>query len=1198
MQREMNPLDLALLGPPEVRRHEQLVSFATRKALALLLYLAVEGGRHPREKITDLFWPASDSEHGRAALRRTLVLLRRALPDADDYLLAERDRLGFNPESNFKLDLHVLAAAVHAGPTREALAQLQAAVEAYRGDFLAGFSLDDAAAFDDWASLQREYWHRQMESVFDWLSQLHAESGATGPAIDVAVRWVAHAPLNEAAHRRLMMCLFIAGNRTSALQAYEACRALLRDELDVEPEPETEALAERIRAEKVRIQHAKNSLAGNTATFSMFNSQFSMPLVGRATEFGRLVAAYHAAAQGHPHVVTLEGEAGIGKTRLALEFVGWARAQGAQALHGRAFEAGDRVPYQPLVEALRQANLQLSSLNLSPTWLAELTPLLPELREVLPEGRAATSGADAAARTRLLEAVARLTQAVAETAPLILFLDDAQWADAASFDVLRYAVRRWSARGTPALLLLALRTESLAASLVEWLASVEREAHTARYILNALTAEDTRQLVEAMTATSAAPDLRPFSRWLFMETGGQPFFMIETLKTLVERGVLVMHRAASGGWTIAFQSAGREADLHQVARLPHGVQSLIRTRLARLTPPALALLTAGAVLEREFHFETVCAVAGLREDEGLAALDELLSSYLLREGGNDSAPELLAVTHDKIRDVVYADAGQARRRVFHRRAFEALQMMTTPAGELAHHALAAGLTEPAFRFSLAAGDDALRVFAVRGAIRQYEQARALAASLQLPISHLQSLYLQLGRAYELESDFASARAVYEALLASARQADLPEVECAALNRLATLAAQASMDFESALAHLRDALSVAQQHGYTTGLAETEWNLAQIGYYMFDPRALPHGERALALARELGRPELLARSLNGLAWVKGDLTGDWPHTVVYAEEARTLYRSLGSRAMEADCLCLLANAHLYLGRPQAAIDSARAAQAISLEIDNPWGQAHSAFQLAKCALEVGAYAEALAQARQGAALAQARQMPMLSLLCLDLLGVAQRMLGMFDAARETHQAAAAQFAAAPALAPPLAPMISSELIADQAAAGDWQTACASAQQLKHATFDGAAPYTLVLSFGLLIETFLRAGEAEAVAAFIQGFGERMRNSQRAQVAYLRALALLDQWRGEIAQAIAHLLAAASLAEAIGLPGELWQIDTALGELYRQQDDESQAQVVLARACATVHALASRLGDEQLRKGFFAAEPIRRLLAEEW
>src|SRR5512143_3592532 len=119
MQREMRVLSLALLGAPEVRHDGRLLRFATRKALALLAYLAVGGGAHPREKIADLFWPDSDRARGRAALRRTLALARGALPADGGYLLAERDQLGLNPDAGIDLDTRALEAALRAGPARE-----------------------------------------------------------------------------------------------------------------------------------------------------------------------------------------------------------------------------------------------------------------------------------------------------------------------------------------------------------------------------------------------------------------------------------------------------------------------------------------------------------------------------------------------------------------------------------------------------------------------------------------------------------------------------------------------------------------------------------------------------------------------------------------------------------------------------------------------------------------------------------------------------------------------------------------------------------------------------------------------------------------------------------------------------------------------------------------------------------------------
>src|SRR5207247_5799375 len=146
----------------------------------------------------------------------------------------------------------------------------------------------------------------------------------------------------------------------------------------------------------------------------------------------------------------------------------------------------------------------------------------------------------------------------------------------------------------------------------------------------------------------------------------------------------------------------------------------------RLTPNASALLVAGAVLDQGITFAHLCQVADLAEQDGLSALDEVLHSRLLQESeraGGRVADGRYVFAHTKIRAVVYAEAGEARRSIFHRRAVNVLQAAAAPPAVLAYHALAAGLAEPAFRWSLAAGDEAIRVVAVRDAITRYEQGR-------------------------------------------------------------------------------------------------------------------------------------------------------------------------------------------------------------------------------------------------------------------------------------------------------------------------------------------------------------------------------------------------------------------------------------------------------------------------------------------
>jgi len=170
------------------------------------------------------------------------------------------------------------------------------------------------------------------------------------------------------------------------------------------------------------------------------------------------------------------------------------------------------------------------------------------------------------------------------------------------------------------------------------------------------------------------------------------------------------------------------------------------------------------VLGHAFTFEQVCQVAGIGEQEGLVTLDELLVSQYLSES-KDLEREAYFFTHDKIRDVAYTEAGEARRRVFPRRALDVLAAAAAPPAEPAHHARASGLSEPTFHWSLAAGDTALRLFAVRDAIVHYEQARSLLTEPQgrrtLRASAIEHLYLQVGRAYELNSEFEQAYAVYE-----------------------------------------------------------------------------------------------------------------------------------------------------------------------------------------------------------------------------------------------------------------------------------------------------------------------------------------------------------------------------------------------------------------------------------------------------
>jgi predicted ATPase len=357
--------------------------------------------------------------------------------------------------------------------------------------------------------------------------------------------------------------------------------------------------------------------------------------------------------------------------------------------------------------------------------------------------------------------------ALAKRAPLVMFMDDLQWADSATLDLLQYAIRRWQDNAARILFLASLRSEALrpvtqpqpagsTQGLSQWLERVARELTPVHLELEQLGELETVQMILSILS----PPDADFARWLYDETHGQPFYLIETLKDLLERRVLLPKRREEGQWTFSVDS---DHDLGHAVRVPSTVHAVIRSRLNRLSPNAFSLLAGGAVLEHRITFERMCAISGVSEDLALPALDELISGRLLLETAQPSVVSDYAFTNDMLRDVVYTEAGDARRRLFHHRVLEVLEKGGESAAVLAHHALAAGLAQVAFHYSLAAGREALRLSAVSEAIIHFEHALQFVRQVTPPEmadeADLLDLYTQLSLAYKLGGQAEKALAV-------------------------------------------------------------------------------------------------------------------------------------------------------------------------------------------------------------------------------------------------------------------------------------------------------------------------------------------------------------------------------------------------------------------------------------------------------
>jgi len=316
-------LRLSLLGPPQLERNGAAVPLSTRKAMALLAYLAVTKQVHSREALATLFWPEYDQARALANLRKTLWLLNKAL--GKGWLDVDAETVRLRGEAGFWLDVNVFRDQVSTCPAKKqadvqvclaCLNSLAAAAALYRDDFMAGFTLPDCPGFDEWQFFEREGLRAELADALQRLVRCHAARREYEPAIGHAWRWLALDPLHEAAHRALMRLYAWSGQRAAALRQYRECARILEAELGAEPEEATSRLYEEIQAGRPPSPPGESdpdTLA--PVPRKNFPSRLT-PFVGREAELAEIARLLQ---DPDCRLLTLVGPGGVGKTRLALE---------------------------------------------------------------------------------------------------------------------------------------------------------------------------------------------------------------------------------------------------------------------------------------------------------------------------------------------------------------------------------------------------------------------------------------------------------------------------------------------------------------------------------------------------------------------------------------------------------------------------------------------------------------------------------------------------------------------------------------------------------------------------------------------------------------------------------------------------------------------------------------------------------------
>lgn len=835
MAPKSKPYQLFLLGPPRLELEGEILRPDTRKALSLLAYLALHDYEFQRDNLTALLWPELDQSRARAALRRTLTPLNHAL--GKDALLTTRETVQLNPEFSIWVDVRAFEQQIEAclthGHAPDEVCErcekpLETALDLYRGHFMEGFSLRDSAAFDDWQFIEAERLGRICTGVLERLTRYLAQESRFESAIKTGLQWLGMDPLHEPAHRALMQLYMLTGQRSQALRQYRECHRILDKELGVSPLEETTQLYEDILENRIKgtSREFLPAAATNRTPISVKQiPEAPIPMVGREEPWETLTTVYQRAT-GKGQFVVVEGEIGIGKTRIGQEFVDYAQHFGAVIFTARCYEGEKGLAYSPINAALRSAlkpdQVALLNQSLAPVWRYEASRLLPELATPTQSLQDFSQADPSGTQSRLYEAVRQIFAALC-TGPTagLLFIDDLQWADSASLDLLAYLVRRLSQ--LPLMIIGTWRPDYISPH--DPLRSLYSESVRAG-IGTLIQLERLKEKSVAKIAAHFKKNKPALVTDLYSRTEGLPFFIIEYL------------------------TAGPDDHSNTI---PEGVREIQQTRFSGLNEAGRQLLTTAAIIGRDFDFETLRSASGRSEEETINALEMLLNRGMLIERIPDETAAGAALTHnlpqydfshETLHRVVLEQTSLARKRLLNRRVAESYltqsQRIEENAARIAHHLSQAGQDQRAAEYFFKAGDHARKLYANAEALAHFQAALAHGHAEPARIHEA------IGDLLTLRGEYKKAIFSYEKSASLSTEQALPQIE----RKLANVHHRRG-DYERAASHFQTTLELLGNAGDATGLralTNIDWSRTalQTGNIELSRRL---AETGLELARE-------------------------------------------------------------------------------------------------------------------------------------------------------------------------------------------------------------------------------------------------------------------------------------------------------------------------------------------------------------
>lgn len=745
---EAGPLiSVRLLGALEVSCNGLYLKSLPRRAASVLAYLVTNRSQpHTRDLLAGRFWSETSDDKARRQLSNAIWQIRKAASEAGlpDFIFTDRGRVGIDNRVDVAIDAEQYEADLDAAITADPgsahsvrIDALTAAVETYTGDYLSGY-------YDDWMESERRRLRNRQADALSRLTALYRGASDYQRALRLAEDLAELDPLREESHREVMRLHGILGNAAAAERQYETCRRILNDEVGVEPSSDTLSLLAAIRSDDAPV--LEGAVGGGRS---------GQRMVGRARERAELVQLLNELTVGRGGVALIEGEAGIGKSRLVEDMLDRAEFLGLRALVAAhsAISVGD--PYHAFREMLTPLLVGLRAEHVAeavaPVWLRQVCDLLPGLAPYVADAEPKYPLLPEEETARTSEALARVLLTQGSTRPTVMVFEDVHWADSDSMRVFGSMLSRLAASGI--LVVLTYRRFEAQRSASVWSTIVDLDGAESSTVLRLgpLSEAEAQELV-VNSATAAAWSDGGHRDRVVAGSGGNPLYLLEALR---DPSIL------TADWSDRADAAVADSNFPAALRLA------IADRVGDLDANAKLVLATLAVLAERSTGGRIHQIVGLGRVETLMALELLVDRNLIAESEQGEYHFL----HEQTRRVVLAILDDEQVAGCHQRAFRVFSVDedVTP-DRLAYHARLGALWAEANLWYSVAGRQAVEVNSFAVAADHFRYGDEAAENAERPVADRLDELLEFERVLDIIGN----RADQQSLLKRLDDVEMPD----------------------------------------------------------------------------------------------------------------------------------------------------------------------------------------------------------------------------------------------------------------------------------------------------------------------------------------------------------------------------------------------------------------------------------------